>query len=75
MSDMYDKQMWAIYDAKYDQMVGIETKDRDGKLKNSRYMITGVVADVGKLMEEVQDLDPKGKFYVVRGTFIPEEKL
>lgn len=76
--------MWAVYD-RHGTMVHIESKEhRNGKLvvphkvESRRPCITGHITEVGKMLNEVIEMaEPEraDEFYVVRGTFIPEDKV
>jgi len=79
---MNDNQMWAVY-GDDGCMVQIESKKaKNGvatdKIIARRPCICGHITEVGKMLDEVIEMaGPKRKdeYYVVRGTFIPEEKL
>lgn len=76
--------MWAVY-GEDGHMVHIESKEhRNGKVVkpekviSRRPCICGHITEVGKMLDEVIEMaGPKraDEFYVVRGTFIPEEKV
>lgn len=75
---MNEKKMWAVYNDS-DNMVWIESRNKKtNKIIETTPMCTCKITDVGHLLEKVKDMakeEERDTFYIVSGTFIPEEKL
>lgn len=68
---MRDVRMWALYFKKSNSLISVVNNDSSKTVP----MMTDDVTMVGELKKQVLRIDPDCKFYVVKGTFIPEEKL